>query len=178
MRRDFSMAIPLMPKATAIWLLENTSLTFAQISEFSGLHILEIESLANGSMDSRMKGFDPISSSQLTLDEIRRCEANPELRLIMKPSQLIARPQKLMRKYTPRAKRQDRPDAILWILKYYPEFSEQDICTLLGTTKPMIKSIKNKTHKDIANLKPRSPVSLGLCTEAELGFVISKASRR
>jgi hypothetical protein len=167
-----------MPKATAIWLLENTSLTFAQIAEFCDLHILEVESLANGSMDSRMKGFDPISSSQLTIDEIRRCEADPNAKLVIKSSQPIDQPKKLTKKYTPRAKRQDRPDAISWLLKYYPEIAEHDICTLLGTTKIMIKSIKNKTHKDIANLKPRSPVALGLCTEAELDFVISKTSRQ
>lgn len=172
------MGVPLMPKATAIWLLENTSLTFVQIAEFCGLHILEIESLANGSMDSRMKGFDPISSSQLTNDEIHRCESDSGARLILKSSQTIDSPKKLAKKYTPRAKRQDRPDAISWLLKYYPEIAEQDVCTLLGTTKIMIRSIRNKTHKDIANLKPRSPVALGLCTEAELDFVISKTSRQ
>ncbi|MDR1034549.1 MAG: DUF1013 domain-containing protein [Holosporales bacterium] len=172
------MTVPLMPKATAIWLLENTSLTFTQISEFCGLHILEIESLANGSMDSRMRGFDPISSSQLTLDEIHRCEMDPNSKLVMKSSQFIDQPKKLTKKYTPRVKRQDRPDAILWLLKYYPEIAEQDICILLGTTKIMIRSIKNRTYKEISNLKPRSPVALGLCTEVELDFVISKTSRQ
>jgi hypothetical protein len=167
-----------MPKATAIWLIENTFLTFMQIAEFCGLHIFEIESLANGALDSKMKGFDPIASSQLTLGEIRRCEDDPSLKLLMKPTLSFDQPKNLTKKYTPKVKRQDRPDAILWILKYYPEAAEHDICMLLGTTKTMIKTIKNKTHKDITNLKPRSPVTLGLCTAAELDFVISKASRR
>lgn len=174
------MNLPLMPKATAIWLLENTSLTFLQIADFCGMHILEVESLANGNMDSRMNGFDPIASSQLTAEEIHRCEADPEAKLSLKVSQFTgpAKKNRAAAKYTPRAKRQDKPDAISWILKYYPEIPDSDICSLLGTTKMTIKAIKNKTHKVVPNLKPRNPVALGLCTESELDFAISKTSRR
>jgi hypothetical protein len=167
-----------MPKATAIWLLENTTLTFIQIADFCGMHILEVESLANGNMDSRMNGFDPIASSQLTAEEIHRCEADSNERLSLKESQFTDQLKKRTAKYTPRAKRQDKPDAISWLLKYYPEIPDTDICSLLGTTKVTIKSIKNKTHKGISNLKPRNPVILGLCTESELNFAISKTSRQ
>ncbi len=165
-----------MPKATALWLIENTVLTFSQIAEFCGLHILEVESLANGDMDSKMTGFDPIISSQLTIDEIRRCEADPAAKLQMKESEYFEE-KSPSKKYTPKAKRQDKPDAIAWLVKYYPNIPDQDICDLIGTTKITIKSIKNKTHKNYSNIKPRSPVVLGLCSEAELDFVIAKLTR-
>ena len=165
-----------MPKATAIWLIENTALTFSQIAEFCGLHILEVESLANGDMDSRMAGFDPIVSSQLTLEEIKRCEANSNTKLQLKSSQYFEE-NKPSKKYTPKAKRQDKPDAIAWIIKYYPDIPDQDICDLIGTTKITIKAIKNKTHKNSNTIKPRSPAVLGLCSETELDFVIAKLSR-
>ncbi len=169
------MSLPLMPKATAIWLLENTALTFSQIAEFCGLHILEIQSLADGDMDAQMSGFDPIISSQLTLEEIKRCEADPEAKLQMKVSEYFA--DKPLKKYTSKAKRHERPGAVAWLLKYYPDIPEQDICNLTGTTKNVIKAIKNKTHKNYADIKPRSPVMLGLCDSAELDFVIAKLSR-
>jgi hypothetical protein len=165
-----------MPKATALWLIENTSLTFQQISDFCGLHMLEVESLADGDMDSKMTGLDPIVASQLTSDEIKRCEEDSDARLRLKPSNYndlkVA-----TKKYTPRSKRHDKPDAIAWILKYYHDVPEVDICNLIGTTKKTIKSIKNKTHKNTATLKPRSPVVLGLCSDAELDCVIAKLSR-
>lgn len=169
------MSVPLMPKATAIWLLENTALTFSQIAEFCGLHILEIQSLADGDMDAQMSGFDPIISSQLTLEEIRRCEANPEAKLHMKESEYFS--EKPLKKYTPKAKRRERPDAIAWLLKYYPDIPDQDICDLIGTTKSVIRTIRNKTHKNYADIKPRSPAVLGLCSNAELDFVVAKLSR-
>ena len=170
------MSATLMPKATALWLIENTVLTFSQIADFCGLHILEVESLANGDMDSKMTGFDPIISSQLTIEEIRRCEADPDAKLQMKKSEYFE-DTKPSKKYTPKAKRQDKPDAIAWLVKYYPDIPDQDICDLIGTTKATIKSIKNKTHKNSANIKPRSPTVLGLCSDAELDFVIAKLSR-
>lgn len=170
------MNLPLMPKATAIWLIENTVLTFSQIADFCGLHILEVESLADGDMDLQMTGFDPIISSQLTIDEIRRCEANPSAKLQLKKSEYVESSTSSPR-YTPKIKRQDRPDAIAWLLKYYPNIPDQDICDLIGTTKATIKSIKNKTHRNSATLKPRSPVVLGLCSEPELEFVIAKTTR-
>ncbi len=170
------MSFPLMPKVTAIWLIENTALTFSQIAEFCGLHILEVQSLADGDMDAQMVGFDPVAASQLTVDEIKRCEANPSAKLQMKEIQYIEET-KPTKKYMPRSKRQDRPDAIAWLVKYYPDIPDKDICNLLGTTRIAIKSIKNKTHKNYSNIKPRSPVALGLCSEAELDFVIAKLTR-
>ncbi|MDR1609292.1 MAG: DUF1013 domain-containing protein [Holosporales bacterium] len=166
-----------MPKATAIWLLENTSLTFAQIARFCGLHLLEIESLADGDVDTRMAGFDPIMSSQLTMDEIKRCERDPDASLQLRHNVYFERNKKPARKYTPLAKRQDKPDAIAWILRYYPEMSERDICALIGTTKTTIRAIKEKTHRNTATLSPRSPVTLGLCLESELEFVLAKLAR-
>ncbi|MDR0744658.1 MAG: DUF1013 domain-containing protein [Holosporales bacterium] len=171
------MNLPLMPKATAIWLIENTSLTFKQISEFCGLHILEIESLANGDMDSKMLGFDPVISSQLTTNEIKRCEDDSTAKLTLNKIEIVSEGKNLNKKYTPRAKRHDKPDGIAWLIKYYPNLPEKDICDLLSTTKATIKAIKNKTHKNSSTIKPKSPVSLGLCTDAELEFVISKLTR-
>ncbi|MDR3031481.1 MAG: DUF1013 domain-containing protein, partial [Holosporales bacterium] len=120
------MSLPLMPKATAIWLIDNTSLTFKQISEFCGLHLLEIESLANGDMDSKMYGFDPVISSQLTANEIKRCENDSEAVLLLNKSEYAEEEKKLNKKYTPKAKRHDKPDAIAWLIKYYPNISEKD----------------------------------------------------
>jgi hypothetical protein len=166
-----------MPKATAIWLLENTSLTFAQIARFCGLHLLEVESLANGDMDAKMAGLDPIISSQLTMDEIKRCEEDPEASLQLKHNTCFEKNKKLVRRYTPLAKRMDKPDAIAWMLRYYPEMDERDICSLIGTTKNMIRTIKDKTHKNIATLSPRNPVTLGLCLGSELELVLAKMAR-
>jgi hypothetical protein len=170
------MSLPLMPKATAIWLIENTTLTFEQIAEFCGLHRLEIESLADGDMDQEMSGFDPIISSQLTMEEIRRCEQDETAKLHLKASQYFDEKFK-PKKYTPKAKRHDKPDAVAWLLKYYPGIRETDICNLIGTTKNTIKAVRNKTHKNIATITPRSPSALGLCSEAELDFVIAKVTR-
>ncbi|MDR2666890.1 MAG: DUF1013 domain-containing protein [Holosporales bacterium] len=165
-----------MPKATAIWLVENTALTFQQIADFCGLHFLEVESIANGDLDSKMTGFNPIVSSQLTLEEINRCENDSDARLQLKDGHYLEiKP--TSRKYTPKVKRQDKPDAIAWLLKYYPDVSEHDICDLIGTTKATIRAIKNKTHKNISTIKPRSPVSLGLCSESDLDFVVAKLAR-
>ena len=167
------MALPLMPKATAVWLIENTSLSFEQIADFCGLHTLEVQALADNESTLHMVGFDPIASSQLSLAEIKRCEQDPQARLIMKP---VVNADTILGKkkgrYTPVAKRQDRPDAIAWLLKYYPEMTEVQICRLLGTTKPMIRSIKSKTHWNSANIKPRSPIQAGLCSQAELDQII------
>ena len=170
------MNLPLMPRATAIWLIENTALTFSQIAEFCGLHIAEIQSLADGSMDAKMAGFNPVTSSQLTMEEIKRCENNPNAKLQLKEPQYFEEA-KPSRKYTPKSKRRDRPDAIAWILKYYPDIPERDICNLIGATKIAIKSIKNKTHRNYSEIKPQNPVNLGLCSEAELDFVIAKLNR-
>ena len=167
-----------MPRATAIWLIDNTTLTFEQIANFCGLHIFEVESLANGDMDAQMSGFDPIASAQLTLAEIQRCEKDSNAQLVLKTQPVTAEEKYTGRsKYTPKSKRQDKPDAIYWIIKYYPEVSDQDICKLLGTTKVTTHSIRNKTHKNIGSIKARNPVNLGLCSETDLEFVISKTKR-
>ena len=173
------MAQPLMPKGTAIWLIENTALNFDQIADFCGFHSLEIQALADNESSVSMVGFDPIASSQLTLEEITRCENDPKARLSLRP--IVDADSILGKKkgrYTPVSKRQDRPDAIAWLLKYYPEMSEPQICRLLGTTKPMIRSIKSKTHWNSANIKPHNPVQVGLCTQQELDQVLAEINRK
>lgn len=163
------MSIPLMPKATAVWLVENTTLTFKQIAEFCGLHILEVQAIADGDSASGMMGFDPITSGQLTAAEIKRCEMDESSMLsLTTPVTADSILGKKSSRYTPVAKRQDRPDAIAWLLKFNPELSDAMICKLLGTTKNMIKAIKTKTHWNSQNIKPKNPVSLGLCTQMEL----------
>lgn len=163
------MTIPLMPKATTVWLLENTTLTFKQIADFTGLHILEVQAIADGDSAPGMMGFDPVTSGQLATAEIKRCEADETAQLSLTPpvtaDSILG---KKSSRYTPVAKRQDRPDAIAWLLKFHPELSDASICGLLGTTKNMIKAIKTKTHWNSQNIKPKSPVSLGLCTQLEL----------
>ncbi len=167
-----------MPRATAIWLIDNTSLTFEQISDFCGLHILEIESLANNEFGTNLVGFSPILSSQLTNEEIKRCEADPNAKLQLKViPELENDNNKKQRKYTPKAKRNDKPNAILWLVKYYPEMEDKDICNLIGTTTRTVHSIRNKTYKNISSLVPRDPSSVGLCTAQDLEFFISKLKR-
>jgi uncharacterized protein len=167
------MSLPLMPKATAVWLVENTSLSFDQIADFCGLHSLEIQAIADGEAAFNMVGFDPVASSQLSVEEIKRCEADPSARLSMRP--VITADSVLGKKkgrYTPVSKRQDRPDGIAWLLKYHPSLSDTKICALLGTTRETIKAVKNKTHWNSANIKPRSPVLLGLCSQPELDTLL------
>jgi hypothetical protein len=166
-----------MPKATAMWLIDNTSLTFEQIADFCGLHILEIKAIANGDMDWKMSGFNPIASSQLTIEEIKRCESDKNSRLVLKESSFYEKVNKLRPKYTPKAKRQDKPDAIAWLVKYYPDISETDICKLIGTTKATIRAIKSKVDNHSTDLTPKNPITLGLCSEVELDFVTAKLKR-
>jgi hypothetical protein len=163
------MSLPLMPKATAVWLVENTSLSFEQIADFCGLHSLEIQAIADGEASFNMVGLDPIASSQLSAEEIKRCEADATARLTMRP--VVTADSVLGKKkgrYTPVSKRQDRPDGIAWLLKFYPTLSESKICTLVGTTRETIKAVKTKTHWNSANIKPRNPVQLGLCSQPDL----------
>lgn len=172
------MATPLMPKATAVWLIENTSLTFEQIAEFCAIHPLEIQAIADGESSVGMVGFNPITSRQLTIEEIQRCEADKTAHLYLTPpitaDSLLG---KKKTRYTPVAKRQDRPDAIAWLLKFHPSLTDTQICRLLGTTKPMIKSIRTRTHWNTSNIKPRSPVQLGLCTQSELDAAIDTSHK-
>jgi len=172
------MATPLMPKATAVWLVENTSLSFDQIGEFCGLHPLEVQAIANGEVANQMQGLDPVNSGQLTLEEIERCQADPSARLKIAKE---AVPVPLVRhrgpRYTPIAKRQDKPDAISWLIKNHPELSDGQISKLVGTTKPTIEAVRERTHWNTTNIKPRHPVALGLCTREELEAAVARANR-
>ncbi len=172
------MALPLMPKATAVWLVENTALSFEQIADFCGLHPLEVQAIADGEVAAGIVGLDPVANGQLTRAELERCEANPDGRLkltITDIPQPRAKPKGA--RYTPVSKRQDRPDAIAWIIKHHPELSDAAISKLVGTTKPTIQSVRDKTHWNATNIKPRNPVTLGMCSEAELEKVVVLSGR-
>jgi len=163
------MALPLMPKATAVWLVENTALSFIQIADFCGLHELEIQAIADGDVGMGMQGMDPIANGQLTQAEIDRCSADQTARLkLAKSDNPKPKAHGKGARYTPVSKRQDRPDGIAWLLKNHPELQDVQISKLLGTTKPTIKAIRDKTHWNSSNITPRNPVTLGLCTEADL----------
>ncbi len=172
------MALPLMPKATAVWLVDNTTLTFQQIADFCGLHSLEVQGIADGEVAQNIVGLDPTSNQQLTAEEIARCEADPEARLEIAESNMPEPKKRKGPRYTPVSKRQDRPDAIAWLVRNHPELTDAQIGKLLGTTKPTIASIRDRTHWNMANLKPTDPVSLGLCTQIELDAAIQKAAER
>ncbi|HML10001.1 MAG TPA: cell cycle transcriptional regulator TrcR [Stellaceae bacterium] len=172
------MRSPLMPKATAVWLVENTSLTFDQIAEFCGLHPLEVQAIADGEVAIQMLGLDPVANGQTTAAEIERCQADPEARLVLSESAIP--PQYVRHKgprYTPIAKRQDKPDAIFYLLRNHPELSDAQICRLVGTTKPTINAVRDRTHWNSPNIKPRHPVGLELCTLEELDAAVTKATR-
>jgi hypothetical protein len=167
-----------MPKATAVWLVENTSLTFDQIAEFCGLHPLEVQAIADGEVAMQMLGLDPVANGQTTAAEIERCQADPDARLVL--SQSAIPPQYVRHKgprYTPIAKRQDKPDAIFYLLRNHPELSDAQICKLVGTTKPTINAVRDRSHWNSTNIKPRHPVGLGLCTLEELDQAVTKATR-
>ena len=161
-----------MPKATAVWLLDNTSLTFTQISEFCELHILEVESMANGEVVGKMPGINPINNGILTIDEIKKCEKNQKTRLKINKSSL-PKPKKIAKgaKYTPIAKRQERPSAIKWLLKEFPSISDNEICRLIRTTKNTVDSIRNKSHWNYENIITKDPVKLGFCNEKDLNKI-------
>ena len=173
------MAQPLMPKATAVWLVENTSLTFEQIAEYCGLHHLEVQAIADDEVAIGMHGSDPIAAGELTQDELDRCAADPTARLqpaTPRIPEVRARPKGA--RYTPVSKRQDRPDAIAWLVKNYPELSDAQISRLIGTTKPTINAVRDRTHWNSSNIKPQNPVGLGLCSGAELEKVVDVARAR
>ncbi len=170
------MAQPLMPKATAVWLVENTALSFDQIAEFVGLHELEIQAIADGEVAVGMQGANPLTSGELTQEEIDRCQADPLASLKMAKATLpTPKARGKGARYTPVSKRQDRPDAIAWLLKHHPELTDGQIGRLIGTTKPTIKSVRERTHWNIANIKPQSPVGLGLTNEADLEKAVAIA---
>ena len=164
-----------MPKATAVWLLENTSLTFSQISNFCELHILEIESIANGEVVNKMPGINPINNKILTIDEIKKCEKNSKLKLKLNKSKL-PKPKKITKgaKYTPIAKRQERPSAIKWLLKEFPAITDSEICRLIRTTKNTVDSIRNKGHWNYENIIVKDPRNLGFCSEKDLNKILEK----
>jgi len=173
------MAYPLMPKATAVWLVENTSLTFEQIAEFCGLHRLEVQGIADGEVAIGMVGLDPVAGGQLTQEEVARCEADPTARLQLVVKDLPAPTRRAKGpRYTPVTKRAEKPDAIAWLLKNAPNLSDTQIGKLIGTTKNTIAAVRNRTHEATSTIKPRSPVMLGLCTQAELDDAMAKARKR
>jgi hypothetical protein len=173
-------ALPLMPKATAVWLIDNTKLTFEQIAEFCGLHKLEVQAIADGEAAVGIVGMDPIvQTGQLTPEEIKRAEADPRVRLKMVKSDL---PQPVTRtkgpRYTPVSKRADRPDAIAYLIKTYPELLDAQVARLVGTTKDTIEKVRNRTHWNASNIKPHNPVLLGLCKQSDLDAALKRAQRR
>ena len=173
------MALPLMQKATAVWLVENTSLTFRQIATFCGLHELEISGIADGEVAQGIRGMDPISTNQLTREEIENCERNADrnLELMINPA---AKGEKKRRgpKYTPLSKRQDKPSAILWLVKFHPELTDGQVSKLVGTTKNTIQSIRQRSHWNINNIQPIDPVALGLCKQVELDIQVKRSSKK
>jgi uncharacterized protein len=173
------MTQPLMPKATAVWLIENTALTFDQIAEFCGMHLLEVQAIADAEVAIGMQGRDPTATGELTQEEIDRCVADSSARL-RSAEQRIPIPQARTKgsRYVPVAKRQDRPDAIAWLLKNYTELTDGQICKLINTTKPTIDKIRDRTHWNASNIKPRNPVNLGLCKEVDLKREVDLARAR
>ncbi len=163
---------PLMPKATAVWLVDNTTLTFDQIADFTGLHPLEVSGIADGEVAVGIKGFDPIANNQLTRDEIERCEKQPKARLNVKQAVKAPEPKKKAPRYTPLSKRLDRPAAIAWLVRNHPELADAQISKLLGTTKQTIEAIRSRSHWNSANIQPVDRVALGLCRQIDLDAAV------
>ncbi|GGB73063.1 MULTISPECIES: DUF1013 domain-containing protein [Henriciella] len=174
------MAEILMPKATAVWLIDNTTLSFDQIADLCGLHKLEVKGIADGDVAENMRGVDPISRGELTREEIRKGEENPDYRLHVAESKIahIPQPKRKGARYTPVARRADKPDAIAWFIRNHPEVSDPQISKLIGTTKATITNVREKTHWNSQNIKPVDPVTLGLCSQIELDEVVNKAVDR
>jgi hypothetical protein len=172
------MAQPLMPKATAVWLVENTTLTFDQIADFCVLHPLEVQGIADGEVAVGIVGMDPIANGQITRDEITRGEADATVTLKGRETDVPPAPRRKGPRYTPVSKRGDRPDAISWLLKYTPELTNAQICRLIGTTKPTIEAVRTRTHWNISNIQARDPVLLGICSQSELEEQLTRARRR
>ena len=171
---------PLMPKATAVWLVENTTLTFKQIAEFCHLHELEVKGIADGDVAVGVKGLDPVTGGQLTRDEIAKGEADTDYALKIFESKVDVQVKKSTSgpRYTPVSRRGDRPDAIAWLLRYHPELPDSAIMKLVGTTKHTIGLVKERTHWNISAIKPVDPVSLGLCSQIDLDFAVQKSANR
>lgn len=171
------MSQPLMPHATACWLIENTGLTFPQIAEFCGLHMLEVQAIADDTASIKYTPRDPVRAHELTLEEIRKAEADSDyIPKIVKGNEPVRRTKGP--RYTPVSKRQDKPDGIAWILRNHPEISDGAIGRLIGTTRTTIGAIRDRTHWNIANITPKDPVTLGLCSQRELDAVVAKAAKK
>ena len=171
-------ASPLMPKATAVWLVENTSLSFEQIADFCKLHPLEVKAIADGEAALTIKGMDPISTGQLTREEIDKAQSDPNLKLHMADTRVrVPVAKRRGPRYTPVSRRQDRPNAILWLLRNHPELKDAQVMRLVGTTKPTIESIRSRTHWNANSLTPMDPVTLGLCSQIDLDFEVEKAAK-
>ncbi|QDY70218.1 DUF1013 domain-containing protein [Qingshengfaniella alkalisoli] len=170
---------PIMAKATAVWLVDNTTLSFKQIAEFCGFHELEVQGIADGDVAAGVKGFDPVANNQLDQSEIEKAENNPLHKLRLKHYAAATGEEKRRGpRYTPLSKRQDRPNSILWLVKFHPELADSQIAKLVGTTKPTIQSIRERTHWNIQNMQPIDPVALGLCKQSELDAAVQKAAAR
>lgn len=170
---------PLMARATAVWLIDNTTLYFKQVGDFCGLHELEVQGIADGDVATGVRGFDPVANNQLDQEEIRKGEADPlyKLKLKFNPAS-VGEEKRRGPRYTPLSKRQERPAAILWLVRFHPELSDAQISKLVGTTKPTILTIRERTHWNINNLEPVDPVALGLCRQTELDAAVAKANER
>ena len=171
---------PLMPKATAAWLVETTALSFDQIADFCQMHLLEVKGIADGDVAMGIKGMDPIASGQLSRDEIAKAEKNPSSRLTLSVSKIEIPPVKSKRgpRYTPTSRRHERPNAVVWLIRNHPELKDSQIMRLVGTTKPTIQQVKERTHWNSQNLVPQDPVTLGLCSQIDLDAEVKKAAKR
>jgi uncharacterized protein len=170
---------PLMPKATAVWLVDNTSMSFDQIAQFCNLHPLEVKAIADGDAAQGIKGLDPIQSGQLTRDQVEQAEKNPEFKLKVVDSTVGLPPPKSKKgpRYTPVSRRQDRPNAILWLVRNHAELKDAQIMRLVGTTKSTIAAIRERTHWNAPNLQPMDPVTLGLCSQIDLDLEVHRAAK-
>jgi len=168
--------LPLMPKAVAVWLVDSTSLSFDQIAEFTGMHPLEISGIADGEVAQGLKGRDPVLTGELTRESIARCEKDPKAKLKLQPRVKMPDVKRKGPKYTPLSKRQERPAAILWLIRNHPELTDAQISRLVGTTKPTIQSLRTKSHWNYANITPVDPVALGMCRQLELDEAVAKSA--
>lgn len=169
---------PLMPKATAVWLVDNTSLTFEQIADFCQLHELEVKGIADGDVAQGIRGMDPMVNGQLNRDQLEKAEADPSYRMQIAEPKVEIPEVKTKRgpRYTPVSRRQDRPDAISWLLRYHPELTDGQVMKLVGTTKPTIQAIRDRSHWNTPNITPKDPVTLGLCSQGDLDKAVQKAA--
>lgn len=172
------MSQPLMPRATAVWLVENTGLTFDQIADFCGLHPLEVQGIADGEVAAGIRGRDPIVAGEITREQIEAAEGDAEKRLEVAEPEIADQHRPPGPRYTPVSKRQNRPDAISWLIKHHPELTDSQICRLVGTTKPTIVSVRERSHWNSPNIKAQDPVSLGICSQIDLDEAITQAVRR